>query len=986
MPVSNKIEAQIKTVNFNIRGRSAIQTEFQDESKFLTIAPALPVLPGTLTPLKLSKRSYHSLSTVGSSFNLESPEVESSNAVTLQWMGEGKTISAIRAPAEKEKNPDRISLDRRGLTVFPNIIGESKLRLISLQHNLLTKIEGCNFEQLNKLVFLDLYDNQIEKICSLECLENLRVFLMGKNRIKKIEGLMQLCKLEVLDLHGNQIQQIAGLNGLSSLKVLNLAGNIIKIVGCNDFHGLTSLKELNLRRNRIKKLLGFGDIPQLQKLYLSNNDIYKVEDMGSIVKAFHIKEISIDGNPITLNSDYISFLVSYLPNLQILSSMQITEQIRRTAIAWRTAKEQVNSAFLDLSTQVCMNVQREEIISNAKTNWEFLRSKSKPTTNDNKINNCKINNSNSMHNKVNIIRPKSLSKARLKGFGSLTSINEKVEATKIQINKRSNSTDSLHKLEDTSKTYPLEFKLPPILSSIIDNLMNNKFNENLLKLGNSLGTLNDATSSANSETESSESHESLKSGLRCHLIHSSRRTSSVDSEKYSGHNKIDVKKDGDLSSTSKTLINMTNHVAESSVYKNHKTTIQFIDDNIESNIKLEDSSTKSYHEDGISEANISNDCETIQTESNSNRVKYYSINSKINSLDSSKSTLSDSSSLSLSKNITHKNNDFEKDKHRVKSAHVKKIVYYKSNRAATARVKYRAAVSTSPRPQQILPREREQGSDYLIEIIGRCLNVFGQGALRFIDRSWDTLKAEDVNVVKFNYVQFNSIALILNKLKNRFPNVEHFLFKETNISHLGQINALAEAQGLGSIRIEAEGNPIISKNWRSYAIFRLAHWGLHTINGKEITEEEIEHADEEYAGLIDIVIQSLPDSLLQPLLQRLHLEKVQRQNGEQITAKQFLFNSDPALRSVVGKEALQWRKGNVTQEDLIWRHKGKVHLLNLIDLTVDAIEKLQILENEWPSILNKIICQALSDFSDMDKYMKKCSKMLDIDKLFINNT
>ncbi|KAI4486125.1 hypothetical protein M0802_012545 [Mischocyttarus mexicanus] len=978
MPVSNKLEAQIKTINFNIRGRSAIKTEFQDDNKFLTIAPALPVLPGTLTPLKLSKCSYHSLSSVGSSFNFESTEIESSNAVTLQWMGEGKIVSAIRAPTEREKNPDRISLDRRGLTVFPNIIGETKLRLISLQHNLLTNIDGCNFEELNKLVFLDLYDNQIERISSLECLENLRVLLIGKNRIKKIEGLTQLCKLEVLDLHGNQIQQITGLNGLSSLKVLNLAGNIIKMIACNDFHGLTSLKELNLRRNRIKKLLGFGDIPQLQKLYLSNNDIYKIEDMGSVVKAFHIKEISIDGNPITLNSDYISFLVSYLPNLQTLSSMQITEQIRRTAIAWRTAKEQVNSAFLDLSTQVCMNVQREEIISNAKINWEFLRSKSKSTTNENKMNNCKINNNNiNMNNKLNIIRPKSLNKSRLKGFGSLTSISEKVEATKIQINKRSNSTDNLHKLEDASKAYPLEFKLPPILSSIIDNLMNNKFNDNLLKLGNSLGTLNDVASSANSETESSESHESLKSGLRCHLIHSSRRTSSVDSEKYSGNNKIYIRKDSDLSSTSKTLTSMTNHVTEPSVYKNHKTTIQFIDDNLESNVK-EDSSTKSYNDDGISEANIPNDCETIQTKSNSNHIKYYSINSKINSPDSSKSNLSDSSLSLLSKNSTQKNRDFEKDKHRVKSANVKKIVYYKSNRAATARVKYRATVSTSPMPQQILPREREQGSDYLIEIIGRCLNVFGQGALRFIDRTWDTLKAEDVNFVKFNYVQFNSVALILNKLKNRFPNVEHFLFKETNISHLGQINALAEVQGLGSIQIEPEGNPIISKYWRSYAIFRLSHWGLHTINGKEITEEEIEHADEEYAGLIDIVIQSLPDSLLQPLLQRLRLDKVQKQNGEQITAKQFLFNSDPALRSVVGKEALQWRKGSVTQEDLIWRHKGKVHLLNLIDLTIDAIEKLQLLEKEWPSVLNKIIYQALSDFSDMDTYMKKCSKMLDI--------
>ncbi|KAK2580187.1 hypothetical protein KPH14_012452 [Odynerus spinipes] len=972
----------IKGVHFNIRGRSAIQKEFQNDSEFLTIAPALPVLPGAHTPPKLSKRSCHSLSSVGSSFNFESTEIESCNAITLQWAGEGRAVTAIRTSEEREKNPDRISLDRRGLTVFPNIVGESKLRLISLQHNLLTKIEACNFAPLTKLVFLDLYDNQIEKISSLELLENLRVLLMGKNRIKKIEGLMQLSKLEVLDLHGNQILQITGLNGLSSLKVLNLAGNNIKTIGYNDFQGLTSLKELNLRRNKIKKLMGFEDIPQLQKLYLSNNDVYKVEDMESIVKAFQIKEITIDGNPITLNSDYISFLVSYLPNLQILSSMQITEQIRRNAMVWRTAKEQTNSAFLNLSTQICMNAQREEVISNAKTNWEFLRSKNKSSvTSDNKMNNAKINNTTGIHifnsNKLNTTNPKSLSKARSKGFGSLTSINENVEATKIQMKKRSNSTDNLLKVEDADKVYPLEFKLPPILSSIVDNLMNNKFNENLLKLSNSLRTLNDITSGANSESESSESHESLKSGLRNHLLHSGGHTSSIDSEKYLNHNKFDVTKD--ISSTAKIFINKKNNFSKSSVFKNHKT-LHLLDCKAASNFK-EDLSTNLFHEAEICEQNVSNDLESIQSKSNTGHVEYCSISSKTNSLDSSKSVLSDSSSSSQSrKSVVHKNRDFEKDRHRIKSAQMKKIVYYKSNRAATARAKYRAAAPPDPTPQQILPKEREQGSDYLIEIIGRCLNVFGQGALRFIDRSWDISKAEDVNVVKFNYVQFNSIAIILSKLRNRFPNVEHFIFKETNISHLGQINALAEVQGLASISIEAEGNPIISKNWRSYAVFRLAHWGLHTINGKEVTKEEIEHADQEYAGLIDIVIRSLPDSLLQPLLQRLHLEKVQRQNGEQITAKQFLFSSDPALRSVVGKEALQWRKGNVTQEDLIWRHKGKVHLLNLINLTVDAIEKLQILENEWPSILNEIIYKALYDFSEMDTYIKQCSKMLEIEQ------
>lgn len=126
------------------------------------------------------------------------------------------------------------------------------------------------------------------------------------------------------------------------------------------------------------------------------------------------------------------------------------------------------------------------------------------------------------------------------------------------------------------------------------------------------------------------------------------------------------------------------------------------------------------------------------------------------------------------------------------------------------------------------------GGDYLVEITGRCLNIYGQGSLKFIDRPWDATRALDVNTVKFNYSQFNGIATILNKLKNRFPNAQHFVFKETNISHLGQLNALAEVQGLTSLQIDPEGNPIIFKNWMVYAVFRLAHWGLRYINGVEV--------------------------------------------------------------------------------------------------------------------------------------------------------
>ncbi|XP_012137384.1 uncharacterized protein LOC100881268 isoform X3 [Megachile rotundata] len=921
MPESSDRSTRTKSVAIGIngiKGRSTKSRSNNQEDHFLTIAPALPILPGAPVPPKLSKRCYNSFSLADSPFNIEHDKVEGSNTVTLQWSSEGKNIVATRTAAEKEKNPDRICLDRRGLTTFPNIVGEPRLRLLSLQHNLLTKIENSNFSKLTKLVFLDLYDNQIERICNFELLENLRVLLIGKNRIKKIEGLKSLSKLEVLDLHGNQIVQISDLNNLVSLKVLNLAGNNIKVIGYNDFQGLTALKELNLRRNKIKRLLAFDETPQLQKLYLSNNDIHKIEDIGSLAKALQLREITIDGNPVTLTGDYVSFLVSYLPHLQLLSTMPITEQTRRAAMAWRTTKEQSNSTFLNLTAQVCMNVRREEIISNAKTNWEFLRCHTKSSTdksnNENNVrpNMLKIQKS----NKFNMLRPQNLEKVKAKDFGSLTSINENIEATKINIKKRSNSSDNLFRLKDTTKTYPLEFKLPPILGSIVDNLINTKFddkiiisNENLTKAR----TGNDTDSTASSDSEIFKCHENFKSCLKPHMIDSVNHISQNNIDKFLT-NEIDP---ADLLSSALEIAADINENENCTLFKS-------------SPLSINEKQISKFHNQ-----HIMSDC---QSKSSIGSSGYCSLSSKTNSMDSCKSVLSDSSTSSVARSVLQKHKTLEKDRNRVKSAQIKKVVYYKSNRAATARAKYRAIAPPNPTPVQNLSKEREQGGDYLIEIVGRCLNIYGQGALRFIDRPWDSSKAEDVN-----------------------------------------LNALAEAQGLTSIHLET-GNPILSKDWKVYAIFRLAHWGLKVINGKEITNAEVDFANKEYAGLVDIVMCSLPESLLQPLLQRLQLEKVQKQNGEQITAKQFLLNSDPALRSVVAKEALQWRKGSITQEDLIWRHKGKIHLLNLINLTVDAIQKLQLLENTWPSILYEIIHSTLSDFSDMDTYMKRCFKTLEDDK------
>jgi len=85
-----------------------------------------------------------------------------------------------RPPEERAANPDRLNLDRRHLMVCPILEGEDRLRLLNLQHNAITRLQ--HLSNLRRLVFLDLYDNLVHEIASLEGLLSLRVLMLGKNR------------------------------------------------------------------------------------------------------------------------------------------------------------------------------------------------------------------------------------------------------------------------------------------------------------------------------------------------------------------------------------------------------------------------------------------------------------------------------------------------------------------------------------------------------------------------------------------------------------------------------------------------------------------------------------------------------------------------------------------------------------------------------------------------------------------------------------
>jgi hypothetical protein len=91
---------------------------------------------------------------------------------------------------------------------------------------------------------------------------------------------------------------------------------------------------------------------------------------------------------------------------------------------------------------------------------------------------------------------------------------------------------------------------------------------------------------------------------------------------------------------------------------------------------------------------------------------------------------------------------------------------------------------------------------------------------------------------------------------------------------------------------------------------------LSSLTVSQISDEQAAAACAEFQGLSDIVLCSLPDALLQPLLGRLHLEGsrfMSQQQQQPVSAKQWLWSADPALRSVVAKEALQWHRGMLSQ-------------------------------------------------------------------------
>ncbi|XP_017053460.1 uncharacterized protein LOC108096399 [Drosophila ficusphila] len=826
---------------------------------------------------------------------------------------------------------------------------------------------GSIFQQL---VFLDLYDNQIERIANLDGLPSLSVLLLGKNRITDIGGLSSLKdSLRVLDLHGNKLTSLGSrINCLQQLKSLNLAGNQIRQINQQDFLGLRCLRELNLKRNKLRRINGFQHLVALERLWLCHNELHRVDDMASIARANKLLEVTIENNPVSLAGDCVSFLVSYLPLLQSLSQMPITEQVRRAALAWRQHKEQAQAA--PGSSEAYHNIRREEVISNARTNWELLRSQ-----------------------QTVVGRPKS----RL--TSELAKINESNEGpTAEEAETESEESQQPKELMDELQAL---IKLPPISKNVKSPQEEDGVSSEASSLGPNVDSCSSCYSSDNEEGGAKNKPLTPQIDENCNKVGLAEKPPPSPATPVSpSPDAVRVIPPAPVaSSPSPPAVTLTPPAAPGTPVPGAAptpppaaTATLPVPATASCNTSRPTSSKQRSRHAPITQLGL----QINQRGGTGASSRRYMAGSLVRAQTVSSSTSNSSSSNSTGRGkATNNGLTLVATQSKAATSATSSQSSAGTGAAAGASATGAAAAGTTATPSAAITvskpsaaeREREQGGDYLIEICGRYLNIYGQGALRFIDKQWNPAKANDVHTLNFSYINFNSIVCVLGRIKLRFPHAEHFVFRETNISCLGQLNGLAELQGLSSLLIDAEGNGITSKeSWRAYAIYRLSHWGLKQLNGQEVTEAEVEAANAMYVGLSDLVLWSMPEVMLQPLLARLRLDETC--TASKLSPKEWLQRPDnKSLRLVVGKEALQWKKntGAATAASMNLnpatdagstamapsaRDRGRQHFALLLENTCNAVEKLHKLETLWPSMLLDIVRNTLLDYAQLDVYLR----------------
>jgi Leucine-rich repeat (LRR) protein len=265
--------------------------------------------------------------------------------------------------------------------------GLINLEKLFTDKNEIQEIELNSFEDMNKLILLNIQSNKI-KVIQDNLLHNkidLDILYLYQNSIESIESISfnTLRKLRKLHLFSNKITRIAFGNfiHLQSLDEIKLDKNEIGSFGANTFVGLENLTFLDLSANKIKKLVdrGFNGLKSVSKLELDLNDINQIE-MNSFADLSSLDKLNLDSNQISslknvqfnANLTELSLRLNFISNLSEIRSTSL----KRLYISKNRIQE-INSVthlpnleYLDLSQNRLISLK--EISFSALNSLKYL--------------------------------------------------------------------------------------------------------------------------------------------------------------------------------------------------------------------------------------------------------------------------------------------------------------------------------------------------------------------------------------------------------------------------------------------------------------------------------------------------------------------------------------------------------------------------------------------------------------------------------------
>lgn len=243
-------------------------------------------------------------------------------------------------------NLEKLTLNALNITTMKRICEISnKLKYLSLFYNNINKIEGV--ENKKNLLNINLGYNQISEIQGLEDVSNLEILNLENNKIKDITPLAVNRKLNSLYLKGNaeidgnrvnytgerleklnKIGEILNREGIISLNVdkLRLFTNYKKLdlnkqnlTTLEPLEGLTELTYLSISQNQItledsisQKIL--KNMTNLSSLDISNN---RIKNITAINELKNLKSLYMNGKENNINLLEIEDIISNLDRLKI---------------------------------------------------------------------------------------------------------------------------------------------------------------------------------------------------------------------------------------------------------------------------------------------------------------------------------------------------------------------------------------------------------------------------------------------------------------------------------------------------------------------------------------------------------------------------------------------------------------------------------------------------------------------------------------------